>query len=339
MPDLSTTRQGRPLVSIVTPAFNESANLPILHSRLAAAFSGSNVDWEWIVVDDHSPDTTFDVISSLATSNPNIRAVRLARNSGSHAAVICGLSESSGDCAVVMASDLQDPPETIAQLLDKWRAGDHVVWAVRAAREGEDLSTTTFSRLYYLLMRRVVGIRAIPPTGADFFLLDRKVIDALLRFGESNVSLLALIAWMGFRQGSVSYNKEARLHGRSSWTFGKKFKLAIDSVASFSYLPIRVMSALGFLFAVLGLIYALVVIVHALRGNPVQGWASLMVVVLVVGGIQMVMMGVLGEYLWRTLDQARSRPQFIVEARCGIPAGEPLYRRASANAEIGKSNG
>jgi dolichol-phosphate mannosyltransferase len=310
MPELS---DNRPLVSIVTPAFKESANLPILYRRLVDALA--NVDWEWIVVDDHSPDNTFDVVSELAASDPRIHGLRLARNSGSHAAVICGLAESAGECAVVMASDLQDPPESIPLLLDKWRAGDQVVWAVRAAREGEDLSTTGFSRIYYALMRNLVGIRSMAPTGADFFLLDSSVIEALLRFNESNVSVLALIAWMGFRQGTVPYTKEARLHGSSGWTFAKKVKLVIDSVASFSYLPVRIMSALGFLFAALGLIYAGVVFVNALRGTPAQGWSSLMVVVLVIGGAQMVMMGILGEYLWRTLDQARSRPQFIVEAR------------------------
>jgi glycosyltransferase involved in cell wall biosynthesis len=320
----------RPLLSIVTPAFNESANLPVLHARLVGSLSALDMDWEWVVVDDHSPDNTFAVISSLAAANPNIRAVRLARNSGSHAAVVCGLSESSGDCAVVMASDLQDPPETIALLLDKWRAGDQVVWAVRAAREGEDISTTTFSRAYYALMRHLIGIRSMAPSGADFFLLDRMVIDSLLRFDEANASLLALIAWMGFRQGTVSYTKEARLHGRSGWTFAKKLKLVIDSVASFSYLPIRVMSALGFVFAVLGLIYAAVVVINAMRGSPVQGWSSLMVVVLVIGGAQMIMMGILGEYLWRTLDQARSRPQFIIEARTG--SGRENLQQALADA-------
>ena len=335
MSESLASRQRRPLLSIVTPAFNESANLPILHARLVGSLSGLDMDWEWVVVDDHSPDNTFAVISSLAASNPNIRAVRLARNSGSHAAVVCGLSESNGDCAVVMASDLQDPPETIAQLLDKWRAGDQVVWAVRAAREGEDISTTTFSRAYYALMRHLIGIRSMAPSGADFFLLDRMVIDSLLRFDEANASLLALIAWMGFRQGSVSYTKEARLHGRSGWTLAKKLKLVIDSVASFSYLPIRVMSALGFVFALLGLVYAAVVVINALRGSPVQGWSSLMVVVLVIGGAQMIMMGILGEYLWRTLDQARSRPQFIIEARTGSAQEnlhEPLAGARRSNA-------
>lgn len=311
MPESSTNRP--PLISIVTPAFKESANLPILYDRLAKALV--NVEWEWIVVDDHSPDNTFYVLSSLAASDPRIHAIRLARNSGSHAAVICGLSESAGDCAVVMASDLQDPPESIPLLLDKWRAGDQVVWAIRAEREGEDLSATGFSRIYYAMMRNLIGIRSMAPTGADFFLVDSDVIESLLRFNEANVSVLALIAWMGFRQGSVPYTKEARLYGSSGWTFGKKLKLVIDSVASFSYLPIRVMSALGFVFAAIGLVYAGVVFVNALRGTPAQGWSSLMVVVLVLGGAQMVMMGILGEYLWRTLDQARSRPQFIIEAR------------------------
>ena len=312
----------------MTPAFKESANLPVLYDRLKNALA--NVDWEWVVVDDHSPDNTFEVISDLAASDPRIHALRLARNSGSHAAVMCGLSESAGECAVVMASDLQDPPESIPLLLDKWRAGDQVVWAIRAAREGENLTTTGFSRIYYALMRNLVGIRSMAPTGADFFLVDSAVIESLLHFNEANVSVLALIAWMGFRQGSVPYTKEARLHGSSGWTFAKKLKLVIDSVASFSYLPIRIMSALGFIFAALGLIYAAVVFVNALRGAPVQGWSSLMVVVLVIGGAQMVMMGILGEYLWRTLDQARSRPQFIVEAR--TDESPEKYKQAIADA-------
>jgi len=152
-----------------------------------------------------------------------------------------------------MAADLQDPPEILPALLDQWKSGAHVVWAVRSHREGEKASTIGFARVYYYLMRRVVGLSGIPPTGAGFFLFDRRVVDALRQFKEINVSIMALVTWMGFRQSGIAYDKKARLHGRSGWTLEKKLKLVADSVTSFTYLPIRLMSYVGFLVALAGL--------------------------------------------------------------------------------------
>lgn len=301
------------LLSIVTPAYNEARNLPLLHQRLERVMADLSLDWEWIVVDDHSGDDTFAVVASIARRDARVRVVRLARNSGSHTAITCGLHHARGDCAVVLAADLQDPPETLPALLDKWRDGAQVVWAVRARREGERATTVSFARLYYLIMRKVVGIREMPASGADFFLLDRRVLDAFRRFNESNVSILALLTWMGFRQASITYDKQPRVFGRSGWNLGKKVKLVVDSVTSFSYLPVRLMSMVGFVVAIVGFLYAGVVVVNALAGRPPEGWASLMVVVLVLGGVQMLMMGVLGEYLWRALDEARRRPRYMVE--------------------------
>lgn len=318
------------LVSIVTPAFNEAENVTILYERLCGVLRGLDVDWEWVVIDDHSADATFRVLEQLAMSDSRVRAIRLARNFGSHTALACGLHHSRGDCAVVMAADLQDPPETLPALLQKWREQAQVVWAVRDHREGETVSTVGFARLYYFLMRRIVGIKDIPATGADFFLLDRKVVDAFTQFSESNVSIMALITWMGYRQDSILYDKQSRLHGRSGWTLEKKLKLIADSVTSFTYLPIRLMSYLGFIVALMGFLYATIVIANALGGNPPQGWTSLMVVVLVVSGIQMVMMGVLGEYLWRALDESRRRPRFLIEAVAGDSLKTALSKIHSA---------
>jgi dolichol-phosphate mannosyltransferase len=309
------------VLSVVTPAYNEAQNLPLLYERLSRVLGDLQVAWEWIVVDDHSGDGSYDAVASIAQRDHRVRAVRLARNSGSHTAITCGLHQAGGDCAVVLAADLQDPPETLPVLLDQWRAGAQIVWAVRAQREGETASTVGFARLYYLIMRRLVGIQDMPATGADFFLLDRRVLDAFRQFHESNVSILALLTWMGFRQVTIAYDKQARLHGRSGWSLRKKLKLVVDSVTSFSFLPVRLMSLVGFIVAVVGFLYAGVVTVNALAGRPPQGWASLMVVVLVVGGIQMVMMGVLGEYLWRALDESRGRPRYIIE-RATAPARE-----------------
>jgi dolichol-phosphate mannosyltransferase len=305
---------GRALLSIITPAYNEVDNLPLLYKRLSGVLKTVDSDWEWIVVDDHSLDETFTAIAEIASRDSRVRAIRFARNFGAHTAITCGLQHAKGDCVVVMAADLQDPPETIPALLSEWYTGAQVVWAARGRREGEKTNTIGLARVYYFLMRRAVGIREIPSTGADFFLVDRSVVKALRKFKEGNVDIVLLITWMGFRQSIITYDKQARAHGRSGWSLQKKLKLAVDSVASFTYLPIRIMSYVGFFVAFAGFVYAGVVIVNALSGQRVEGWSSLMVVLLVVGGIQMLMMGVLGEYLWRALDESRRRPRYLIEA-------------------------
>lgn len=303
-----------PILSIVTPAYNETENLHILYKRISEVFETLDIEWEWIIVDDHSTDDTFDTITAMAKKDSRIRGIRLARNFGSHKSIICGVHQAKGHCLIVMAADLQDPPEIIPGLLEKWQTGAQVVWAVRRLREGEKSSRERFSRLYYFLMRRMAGIKEMPASGADFFLLDRIVIDAFRQFNESNASFMALITWMGFKQAFISYDKQARRHGRSGWSLEKKLKLVVDSITSFTYLPIRFMSYLGIIVALIGFIYAAVIIVNAIKGNPIQGWSSLMLVVLVIGGFQMIMMGILGEYLWRALDESRRRPMYLIEA-------------------------
>jgi dolichol-phosphate mannosyltransferase len=216
-----------------------------------------------------------------------------------------------------MASDLQDPPEILPSLMEKWSAGAHIVWAVRRLRRGEKRGTVLASKLFYLIMRYLVGIKEMGPTGADFLLMDRVVIDALNEFQERNVSLMALITWMGFRQDQVEYDKQARFRGKSGWSLEKRLKAALDAITSFTYLPIRAISCLGFTVALCGFTYAVVVVVNSFLLHPIQGWSSLMVVVLVLGGAQMLMLGVLGEYLWRAFDESRRRPRYIIERLAG----------------------
>ena len=314
------TAKKRPTVSIVTPAYNEADNLPVLWDRLSKAMTALSGEWEWVVVDDHSNDQTFVAATGLANGQSHVRAVRFARNFGSHAAIMCGLDHAKGDCVVIMAADLQDPPETIPELMEKWRGGAQVVWAVRGHREGEKTATVGFAQAYYFLMRHVVGLKEMPPSGADFFLIDRLVVDALKEFNENNASVFALLTWMGFRQASIEYDKQARLYGRSGWSLKKKLKLVVDSITSFTYLPIRLMSYVGFIVALLGFLYAALVIANAFGGKPIEGWSSLMVVVLIVGGVQMLMMGVLGEYLWRALDESRRRPRYLIESSTDVQA-------------------
>jgi dolichol-phosphate mannosyltransferase len=300
-------------LSVITPAYNEAQNLPRLYKRLKSVLSGTRMSWEWIIVDDHSKDDTFAQITKLKDSDYRVKGWRFAHNFGSHIAISCGLEKAKGHCAVVLAADLQDPPESLPTLVNEWHQGSKVVWAARKNRIGGKKRDILFSKLFFFMMRYVIGIKNMPATGADFFLIDRQVIRCLNEFGERNLSIAALINWIGFRQTIVTYDKQARMHGSSGWSLRKKIKIVLDSITSFSFLPIRVMSVVGFCISILGLLYAGVVIWSALSGNPPQGWASLMIVILIIGGFQMLMMGILGEYLWRALDESRRRPRYLIE--------------------------
>ncbi len=309
-------------LSLVIAAYNEELNIPRLYERIVKLdWRALDMELELVFVDDHSRDRTPQILRELAARDARVKWLRFSRNFGSHKAFTAGLKFATGDCAIILAADLQDPPETVPQLLAKWRAGAKVVWAVRGERPGETFATRLFARLYYQLMRRY-AVAEMPETGADFLLMDRLVLDALEAAPERNTSLLALIQWMGFEQAQITYTKEARVAGVSKWTLSKRIKLAVDSFVSFSYAPIRLMSGVGFLFALLGFLYALLLAVRRIvYGAPIEGWTSLICVVLVVSGVQLIMLGVLGEYLWRTFDESRRRPRYIIEAGHGIERG------------------
>ena len=307
------------LVSVVTPVYNEEANLPELAERVFAVadvLRAQGYDLELVLVDDCSADRTPQLAEALTQGERAVKYLRFARNCGSHAALSAGLDICSGDYALLMAADLQDPPELLPTFLQRMDAGHDVVWAVRAGREGETLRTRAFARVYYWVMRRT-ALPNMPATGADFVLIDRQVIDAYKTIGEKNTSIMAMILWMGFRQTSFDYVKEARHGGRSGWTLGKKVKLFIDSLVSFSYLPIRLMSSIGLLMAAAGFLYAFVVVIGRLSGwaplTVQAGFAALMTVLLVGQGLILTMLGVLGEYLWRSFDESRGRPRYIVQ--------------------------
>lgn len=302
-------------VSIVTAFLNEQANLPEFRRRVTEAAEKHAFELEVVLVDDHSTDNSPALAKAWAREDGRVKYLRLSRNCGAHTAVAAGIGQTTGDCVVILASDLQDPPETIPVLLERWRQGFDVVWAVREAREGESWSTKLFSAVYYRIMRRV-ALSNMPAKGADFLLFDRKVADAFNRISEKNTNIQAMILWMGFRQTSLEYVKQARHEGRSKWTLSKKLKLFVDSIVSFSYVPIRLMSSIGIVTSLLGLLYALVVATNAVLGEPVAGWTSLMIVVLILGGLQLTMLGILGEYVWRGFDESRGRPRFIIEDFC-----------------------
>jgi dolichol-phosphate mannosyltransferase len=303
-------------LSIVTPAFNEAENLEALYRRLVQSQERLGSDWEWIVVDDHSRDETFAVIERLSLLDRRVRGFRLARNSGSHVAITCGLHQAQGDAAVMMAADLQDPPELIGRMVERWREGFEVVWAARRGRP------SIFGAVYYWIMRRVAGMSAIPANGADFFLADRVVLDAFRRCTERNVSVLALLTWIGFRQTHIEYDKQPRAAGRSGWTVARKIKLVVDSVAAFSDFPIRACGYAGAAF----LVGAVVLGLAGLLLLPVLGAVVMLILAAMLGltGIQLLAVAVIGEYVWRALDESRRRPQYLIERAAGQTVPLPL---------------
>ena len=305
---------GGPELSIVIPVYNEEAVLPALSKRLSAfADRLSPLIAEIILVDDHSSDRSPELLKQFCRQDSRFRYARLAKNSGSHVAILAGLAQARGECAVFLAADLQDPPELILQMLDLWRGGHHVVWAVREERQGVSKFDLLLSNSFYRLLN-LLGEVHLPPRGSDFALLDRKAVDALLQSAGSDPSIGGEIARLGFSSTQIVYTKERRAAGSSKWTLKRKLKAFADAFVSFSYAPLRAMSYLGIACSVFGFAYALLVIVMRLMTRtPVQGWASLIVVVLVLGGVQMMMLGILGEYLWRTLEAARQRPAYFLE--------------------------
>ena len=294
------------MISLITPAFNEGSNLPMLHERLTAVFR--QLDWEWIIVDDHSRDNTFEVIERLVAIDPRVRGIRLAYNSGSHLAFTCGLRHASGEVAALMVADLQDPPELLIQMLERWRSGVQVVWAVRRHQPGDGSGT----QLYYWIMRNLVGMNDMPATGADFFLVDRVVIDAFLAAADRHVSIFALMMWLGFRREFIQYDKQPRTRGRSGWTLAKKLKLVVDSIVGFSDFPIWWLTYAGVAALVAALVPAVVAVVAYSGLNA----ALLLLAALVIGlfGCHLIALAILGHYVWRGLDAARKRPLYSIEA-------------------------
>jgi polyisoprenyl-phosphate glycosyltransferase len=295
-------------LSVVSPAYNEAANLPFVHQRLRATLEATALEWEWIVVDDHSADDTFAVLTTIATEDTRVRGVRLSRNSGSHTAIRCGIHHASGDAVALLASDLEDSPDVLIAMWAEWERGAQIVWAVRDARPGVAMLDSTFARVYYWMMRRVAGLD-LPPTGADCFLLDRVVADALDACRERHTSIFALLTWLGFRQAYITYDKGLRTRGVSGWTLRKKVKLVIDSLVGFSDRPVSWLGGAALVTA----IAAIISFGFAVVGRPF-GAALLVTIVLVVSATLFAALWAIGQYLWRALDEARMRPLWTIES-------------------------
>ena len=301
------------LLSVVVPVFFNEESLPILHKRLDQISQRmKNVGFEYVFVDDGSGDSSYEVLLNLAKTDNRIKIVKLSRNFGSFVACLAGLTYAKGDCAVIMAADLQDSPELLIDLFNKWRGGSEVVFAVREKRE-ESKINIFFSSMFYKIFR-LVALSNMPKQGFDFVLIGRKVIDFIVKSQEKNSSIMGQILWAGFKTDQIMYTKRARVHGSSRWNFWKKMKYGVDSIMAFSYFPIRVASFLGIVIAFIGFVFAIYTVWRKIfLGINVPGFTFLLVSILLVSGIQMILLGVIGEYLWRALDETRKRPSFIVD--------------------------
>lgn len=301
-------------ISIVIPAYNEELNIkPAVLGVKDAMKHASVEDYEVIVMDDHSSDKTFDVVAGLGGAN--VKCIRLSRRSGSHSALRAGLEIAGGDAVLCISGDGQDDPSCLIEMLEKWHKGAHVVWALRKSRKDESWHVRLPAGMFYRIMLWLSSVKSnnIDLSRADFFLLDRKVVDAVNSCPERNTSLFGLIAWMGFNQDCAEYVRRSRSSGRSKWTFRARFHLAKDWIVAFSGIPLKIMSLFGFCVALIGFLYGLYVIVNSFLAKPAPGWSSLMVAIFILGGVQMIMLGMMGEYLWRNLEESRRRPLYFIE--------------------------
>lgn len=300
-------------ISVVIPVYYNQDNLGPLYTDISEKlFCHSEYDWEIIMVNDGSKDESYAIMKELARRDERIKIYSLSRNFGSHAAILCGLSKCTGDCAVAKAADLQEPTEMVLEMVDSWEKGNNVVLAVREDRQ-EGKRQALFANLYYWMVRKA-ALPDMPKGGFDVYLLDRKVINVLMQLDEKNSALTGQILWSGFKTERIYYTRLQREIGQSRWTLKKKVRLVADTLFSFSALPITFVSVIGTLSCIGAVIWAILVLVFKLMGLiDVSGWTTLFIFNLLSFGITMLTLGILGGYLWRSFDASRNRPPYIIE--------------------------
>ncbi|HNR45759.1 MAG TPA: glycosyltransferase family 2 protein [Anaerolineaceae bacterium] len=302
----------RPTISIIAPVYNEHESLPELIRRVHEVMDPSGETWELVLVDDGSSDGSTDIIRTLAEQDKLVRPVIFARNFGHQIAVTAGMDYSRGDAVIVIDADLQDPPEVMLEMIAKWREGYEVVYAVRAEREGETWFKKFTAATFYRLIYKITDVK-IPLDTGDFRLLDRKVVNVMGQMREHHRFLRGMSSWIGFKQIGVSYRRAARFAGETKYPFKKMLKLAMNAITSFSYVPLQAASILGFICAGISLITIPVVIIARAAGSEAFfGQASTLLAVLFLGGVQLISLGILGEYIGRIYDEVKGRPLYVV---------------------------
>ena len=306
-------KEQKKILSIVSPAYNEAENLGEFYSRVINATDNLNLEIEIIYINDGSQDSTIDIITKQRQIDDRITIIDLSRNFGKEIALTAGLDYSSGDAVIVIDADLQDPPELIPKLVEKWREGYDVVNAKRIKRKGESLLKKVMSYIYYRLLFYLSDVNVPRDTG-DFRLLNKNALDALLKLREKHRYMKGLFVWVGFKQKEIEYEREARFKGKTKWGFFSLFNLAFDGLTSFSIMPLRLASTIGFLSALIGFFYGVVIVFKTLFFHePVAGFTSLVVLITFFGGIQLLSIGIIGEYIGRIFNETKNRPLYVVK--------------------------
>ncbi|OJX46154.1 MAG: glycosyltransferase [Chloroflexi bacterium 44-23] len=303
----------KPIIfTLIAPIFNEIENLPILYERIKNVMDQTGDTWELILVDDGSSDGSSDFIRELAGKDERIRPVIFARNFGHQIAVTAGLDYSRGESVTIIDADLQDPPEVILDMIEKWREGYQVIYAVRSEREGETWFKTFTASLFYRLIYRITEVK-IPLDTGDFRMMDRKVVNVMNSMREHHRFLRGMSAWVGFKQIGVNYKRAARLSGETKYPFKKMFKLALTAITGFSFVPLQMATYLGFFAAAIAVIAIPIVVIMRFTGSQsFFGQATTLIAVLFFGGVQLISLGILGEYIGRIYDEVKGRPLYIV---------------------------
>jgi dolichol-phosphate mannosyltransferase len=316
-----------PTISLVFPIFNEEPVIPTLLTRLdkvVAELSERFGTVEAIFVNDGSRDESFALLTAEAQNRPWMRLLSFSRNFGHQIAVTAGLDYSTGDAVIIMDADLQDPPELLPKMLELWKEGWEVVYAVRTEREGETFFKKFTASLFYRLLRRLTNVD-IPADTGDFRLMDRKVVNALKQMGEHHRFLRGMAAWVGFKQTPLPYKRDARLAGETKYPFRKMFKLAMDAITGFSHAPLKLATNLGWTIAGLAILYGLITVIRYIlsAGNFQPGWASLIVVLSLLSGVQLITLGLIGEYIARIYDEVKGRPLYLISEQYGFENDTP----------------
>lgn len=301
----------KPRYSVIAPVFNEHESLPELKRRVTEVMDQTGEAWELVIVDDGSSDGSTEIIREMAKEDERIRAVIFARNFGHQIAVTAGLDYCRGDAVVIIDADLQDPPELILEMIDKWKEGYEVVYAVRTEREGESWFKKTTASLFYRVIYKITDVK-IPLDTGDFRLMDRKVVDVMNKMHERHRFLRGMSAWVGYKQIGIPYRRAPRYAGTTKYPFKKMLALALNAVTSFSYFPLQLATYTGFIVAAISIVAIIVVIIMRLNGSQAfLGQASTLIAVLFLGGVQLMSLGILGEYVGRIYDEVKGRPIYI----------------------------
>jgi glycosyltransferase involved in cell wall biosynthesis len=322
------------LVSVVVPVYNEAQGIAQFHGRASSAMRNvPGVDYELVYVDDGSADGSYNILRDLSKGDNHVRVIKLSRNFGHQIAITAGLDHAHGDAVVFIDADLQDPPELIAELVRKWNDGYDVVYARRSRRKGETRMKLATAALFYRLLRSLTSID-IPPDVGDFRLISRRVADQLRQMREKDRFVRGLVSWVGFPQASVMFERDERFAGETKYPYSKMIKFALDGITSFSSAPLRLATWLGYFASALAFLYLASVFVQVALGITVQGWATMMVAMLFMGGVQLICIGILGQYIGRIFSEVKPRPVYIVEEDVrGLPAETAQQEHAAASAQ------